>query len=208
MFKFLPKNEVFFDLFREQGDAIKRGVEHLQATLDDFTNVNAKLARMKEIEHEGDHITHQTFEHLNKTFVTPIDGEEIHALAKNLDDVLDIAHGAFSLLVLYKVEAPTEPAKKLVAVLVKSVEKINEALELLPRLKKENGPILELCIEINRLENEGDVIFHEALGELFDGKMDAIEIIKWKDIYQTLELATDKCEDLANIFEAIVLKNA
>ena len=208
MFKFLPKNDVFFELFREQGEVIRRGVEHLQTSLDDFTNVNAKLARMKEIEHEGDHITHRTFEHLNKTFVTPIDGEDIHALAKDLDDVLDIAHAAMSLMVLYKVEAPTEHAKKLVAVLAKCVEKINEALELLPRLKKENGPILEICIEINSLENEGDVLYHDALGELFDGKMDVIEIIKWKDIYQTLELATDKCEDLANTFEAIVLKNA
>lgn len=205
MLRILPRTEDFFALFEEEARNAGKGVALLKDLLADFTRVEEKVKKIKEIEHEGDKLTHQTMEKLNKTFVTQLDREDIHALVSRLDDILDFVDAAANRMLLYKITEPTPEAKKLTDILLKSVDEVTKAVPLLRNLRK-TQEILERCIEINSLENEGDQVLREAVAKLFDDEKDPVSIIKWKEIYENMETAIDRCEDVANILEGIVLK--
>ncbi len=207
MFSLLPRSVDFFILFDEEARNTGKGVALLKGLLSDFTGVPDKVKQIKEVEHEGDKLTHQTMEKLNKTFVTQLDREDIHALVSRLDDILDFVDAAANRMLLYKITGPTPEAKKLTDILSQSVDEIIKAIPLLRNLKKPQE-ILKRCIDINSLENEGDQVLREAVARLFEDGKDPVYIIKWKEIYENLEAAIDRCEDVANILEGIVLKYA
>jgi predicted phosphate transport protein (TIGR00153 family) len=207
MFSLIPKEMVFFDLFEEAAKNAHEGALALLDLLNDFKDVPAKVKKIKDIEHAGDKITHTTIEKLNQTFITPLDREDIHELICRIDDILDLIDTAVARMHLYKVKEPTDDAKALARVLVDATKIITE---LLPKMRsmKLSSSLLQHCIEIHTKENEGDRIEQHALAALFENGHDPIFIIKWKDIYEELEAATDRCEDVANVIEGIVLKNA
>jgi predicted phosphate transport protein (TIGR00153 family) len=207
MFSLIPKEMIFFDLFEEAAKNAHEGALALSDLLEDFRNVPEKVKKIKDIEHAGDKITHTTIEKLNQTFITPLDREDIHELICRLDDIIDLIDSAVARMHLYKIDKPTEDAKALAKVLVTATQII---IELLPKMRnlKLSSSLLQDCIAIHTQENEGDRIEQHALASLFENGQDPIYIIKWKDIYEELESATDRCEDVANVIEGIVLKNA
>jgi predicted phosphate transport protein (TIGR00153 family) len=210
MFNMLPKEQVFFDLFEKSADNVHRGAQKLVHLMEGFNDVPAHAREIKDIEHEGDRLTHDMIERMNRTFITPIDREDIHTLACRLDDVLDFMDTAVNRMMLYKFVETTEDARALARCLEKATALIKEAM---PRLRKLGSrpnveALLKCCVEVHTQENEGDRIEQHALASLFENQNDPIFVIKWKDIYQDLEAATDRCEDVANVIEAIVLKNA
>jgi uncharacterized protein Yka (UPF0111/DUF47 family) len=207
MFRLIPREESFFELFDGAAKNVHEGALAMLEFLEKFNDPVERAKRMKDIEHAGDRITHDTIERLNRTFITPFDREDIHELVTKLDDILDLIDTSMNRMVLYKVEKPTEDALLLARCLRHSTALILEAMPLLRNMK--NGPeILKRCIAIHGQENEADRIEQHGLASLFDNKHEAVEIIKWKDIYGDLETATDRCEDVANVLEGIVLKNA
>jgi uncharacterized protein Yka (UPF0111/DUF47 family) len=207
MFGLLPREEVFFDLFEQAARNVHDGALALVDLLENFVDVPQKAKKVKDIEHAGDKITHTTIERLNKTFITPIDREDIHDLICRIDDILDLIDTAVSRLMLYKIEKPTDDAKALGKVLVHATKIITELVPQMRNLKKTDA-LIQQCIAIHTQENEGDRIEQHALASLFENGHDPVLIIKWKDIYEDLEAATDRCEDVANVVEGIVLKNA
>ena len=207
MIKLFPREESFLPQFARAAEIILEAANALDELAADFTDVEVKVARIKHLEHEGDQVAHQTFGLLSRTWITPIDREDIHALVKALDDVLDFLDAAAARLVLYKIPAPTPALKSATAILVQSAEAICRAAGLLGDLKN-SAAILEICVEINRLENEADSSEPQSIGKLFDEEQDPIALMKWKEIYEVLEEATDRCEDVANVLEAIVLKSS
>jgi predicted phosphate transport protein (TIGR00153 family) len=201
---FVPNEREFFDLFEEAGTNILRAADLLDQMLRGYPE-NAGLARDILIcEQEGDRITHDIIRRLNQTFVTPIDREDIYALASGLDDVVDYAEEVADFLGLYKIEAPMAQAQQLAHILLQAARQISEAM---PRLRG-FGDISHYTVEINRLENDGDRVSREALAALFDNGIDPMVVIRWKDIYDRLEQAIDSTEHVANILEGIVIKNA
>ncbi len=207
MFGLLPKEPIFFDLFEQAAANVHEGAKALAALLDDYRDVAEKAKKIKDIEHAGDKITHTTIEKLNQTFITPLDREDIHELICRLDDILDLIDTATSRMVLYKIDKPTDDAKALARVLVNATQIIQG---LLPQMKnmRQTEALIQQCIQIHTQENEGDRIEQHAIASLFENSHDPTFIIKWKDIYEDLESATDRCEDVANVIEGIVLKNA
>jgi uncharacterized protein len=173
----------------------------------DFTNVEQKVKGIKDIEHEGDIITHEIFDKLNRTFITPIDREDIHQITSEVDDVLDLILATADRFQLYKIKTPSQESIKLTDVLLTAIEEMGRAINSL-KDHKHSRRTLDYCVEINRLENEGDSIHKAAIADLFSDHRDAIDIIKWRDIYDHLESAIDKCEDVADTVEGIVVKNA
>ncbi|HEY3351473.1 MAG TPA: DUF47 family protein [Thermoanaerobaculia bacterium] len=207
MIKLFPREETFLPQFVRAADIIVEAARALDALAGDFTDVSLKVARIKHLEHEGDQVAHQTFGLLSRTWITPIDREDIHALVKALDDVLDFMDAAANRFVLYKIQAPRAGVKQATEILVQSAEAIRRGMGLLGDMK--NSPaILEICVEINRLENEADSLNRISIGALFDTEKDPITLMKWKEIYEVLEEATDRCEDVANVLEQIVLKSS
>lgn len=202
--RFLPREQSFFPIFNQVAANICEGARTLSGLFHNFDDRFARAGAIKELEHKGDNLTHQIMTQLNQTFVTPFDREDIHALTTKLDDVLDLIDAAAGRIVNYRADRLRPGATELGEVLVKATEQIEAAVS---RLEKPNG-IMEHCIEINRLENEGDVIVRQAIGRLFEEEKDPVELIKWKEILEVLEIAIDKCEDVANILESVVLKNA
>lgn len=206
MFSLIPKEVKFFDMFVKSAENLLRGAKLLKELSDNFGSLAEDAAKLERLEHDSDQITHEIMEKLNTTFVTPLDREDIHELTAALDDVMDFIEAATERMVLYKIKAPTPEMKEIADVILKQAEEINFVMPKLKELK--HAQVMEHCIEINRLENEGDRILREAVAKLFDQKTDALEVIKWRDIYEYLETATDKCEDIAVIIEGIVLKHA
>jgi predicted phosphate transport protein (TIGR00153 family) len=205
MFGLIPKEEKFFVLFKGMAHNIVAGAELLKDMLDNFHDPVASQRKIKDVEHQGDALTHDIIKKLNKSFVTPLDREDIYALSAALDDILDLIDASAQRVVMYNVEKPTPEAKELAFIILKSCQTIEKAVALLGgRLE----PISEYCVEVNALENEADRVCREAVSRLFDEEKDPIQLIKWKEIYETLERATDKCEDAANILESVVVKNA
>lgn len=205
--RFLPRDEKFYDLFESSVKKVVQGAMQLEDMIRDFKEVALKAKEIKDTEHEGDVITHETIEMLNRTFITPLDREDIHNLITALDDVLDYIEACAERLYLFKIGQTNEEAMMLVGILVKTVKEVEQAVSRLRRLKGA-GSIMKHCIEINRLENEGDYVGRAAVAKLFEPGSDPLEVIKWKEIYETLENAIDRCEDVANVLEGIVLKNA
>jgi predicted phosphate transport protein (TIGR00153 family) len=204
MFKFSPHKEKFFDLFKAAAQNALAGAKALKDMFEHYDNPQESWKKIKDLEHEGDRVTHRTIRSLNQTFLTPIDGEDIHALATALDNVMDAIEAAASRMVLFKIEGVTPEGRELCDVIVTSTEQVVKAVSHMPRL----DDIDDYCIEINRLENAADDIYRKAIGNLFDNGKSPLEVIKWLDIYEILESATDRCEDVANILESIGLKNS
>jgi uncharacterized protein len=206
MVRLLPKEEKFFDYFDSASEKMIRGIRLFKEMMRDLSNAEEKAKQIKAVEHEADRITHETVSGLHKTFITPIDRESIYALITKMDDVLDLIDSTSERIFLYKIKTSTLESMALIEVLEQAVEQVAKGISGLRDLKNSSS-ILNICIEINRLENEGDRTFRNALSVLFSSSYDPIEIIKWKDIYETLEEAIDRCEDVANVLEGIVVEN-
>jgi uncharacterized protein len=201
---FAPRDRVYFELFEEAGQNIFHAADLLDQLLSDYPDSKPLAQDIRECEHEGDRITHDIIDRLNHTFVTPIDREDILALASALDDIVDYTEEVADYLGLYRIEAPMDQAIKLARVLKAGARQIAEAM---PRLRGFRE-ISDCTVEINRLENEGDRITREAVASLFDGGIDPMVVIRWKDLFERLEAAIDATERVANILEGIVIKNS
>jgi predicted phosphate transport protein (TIGR00153 family) len=204
--KFMNKGEEFFELFDGVGNNLLKASAALVEFFESFEDMATKVKVISDLEHDNDRLTHEIIRRLNKTFLTPFDREDIYALAARMDDVLDLIWGAAQRARLFKIEAPTAEAAAMARTLASAVELVYKTLNYL-RAKK-YPYILDLCVEIHKLENRNDRVFRETLGKMFDEMKDPILIIKWKEVYEILEGASDKCEDVANTVESIVLKYA
>jgi predicted phosphate transport protein (TIGR00153 family) len=207
MFNFFPRDEKFFEMFERASSNLNKAGQAFKDLLNDYTNTENKIKNIKDLEHEGDILTHEIFDKLNRTFITPIDREDIHQLTSEVDDVLDYILATADRLQLYKIKKPTPETLKLAEVLISAIEILGKAVNSLKDPKRSRRT-LDYCVEINRLENEGDLLHKAAIAELFSDGKDAVEIIKWNDIYDHLESAIDMCEDVADTVEGIVVKNA
>ena len=205
MFRLIPREVRFFDQFEQQAANIQRAAGLLRELVYDFADARAKAHAVKEVEHEGDLITHEIVKRLNTTFVTPIDREDIYALASRLDDVLDFLEAAAERLVVYRIKEPTSACRALADVIVKIAGATAEAVKCLRTMDQAYHVH---AVEVNRLENQADVLLRDSLAALFEENTNAIDVIKWKEIYETLETVTDRCEDVANVIEGIILKMA
>jgi len=202
-----PRQAKFYDLFEKSTANLVVAAGKLVELFDEYSDVEGKVKRLKDLEHEGDYITHEIIQNLHLTFITPIDREDIAHLANSLDDVLDFIEAAAKMCFIYRIAKPTDRARELALIIQKITYSLNEVMPLL-RHKDQFSQVLEQCVEINRLENEADAVHHQALGELFNNTPDVVNIIKWREIYEHLESATDRAEDVANVLEAVVLKHA
>jgi predicted phosphate transport protein (TIGR00153 family) len=202
--RIIPKEEKFSDYFEQAARNILRGAETLKTMMDLYLHPEQSASKLKDLEHEGDRITHEIIKKLNQTFITPFDREDIYSLTSALDDVLDLIEAAADRMVLYKIASPTPEARALSNIIYESCQEIEKAIVLLRGLDE---VYYKHCVEINRLENEADRITRDAIARLFQGDYSPYEVIKWKEIYETLEASTDKCEDAANIIEAVILKH-
>jgi predicted phosphate transport protein (TIGR00153 family) len=202
--RFLPREEGFFDLFAKQAANIHVGANALHKMLSHYTGVPEQVQIVKAIEHEGDEITHTLFTKLNQTFITPFDREDIYELCSRLDDVIDLIDAAASRFVLYRVDSVRSGTLDLVKVLVSATAEVELAVAALETPQK----ALKHCIEINRYENDSDRLCRTLIAQLFDEENDPVQIIKWKEIFEVIETAVDKCEDVANVIEGVILKSA
>jgi len=206
-FSLLPRSSKFFDLFEQSAQNMVKTAQTLKEMIDTWECVGGKVAEITELEHTGDGITHQIIAQLHRTFVTPFDREDIALLAHTMDDVVDFIHSAADVMLIYKVDRPTQRAKELANIIVEATTEVEKAVHGLRRAS-ELKKILELCVEINRLENMADRVFRSAMAELFDDTVDISQVIKWREIYEHMEGATDRCEDVANVLEGVALKHA
>ncbi|WP_437920123.1 DUF47 domain-containing protein [Sphingobacterium sp. LRF_L2] len=206
---FVPKDKKFFPLFEQAGANLIEMAKLLQETVYS-TDLNKRASlnkQLEDLEHKGDNITHQIHLELGKNFITPFDREDIHALASSLDDVADFIQGASNRMELYKVHTPSQPMKEITDLIVEATEHVATAINELKDLKNIRN-ITDSCVRINSVENKADYIFDKAVGELFEYEKDAITLIKNKEVLSAMEDATDKCEDVANVLESILVKNA
>ena len=205
MFNLIPKEVRFYDYFEQQSRNLVRAGALLRELVYDFPDARAKAHAIKEVEHQGDQITHEIVKRLNTTFITPIDREDIHDLATRLDDVLDYIEAAAERLVVYRIKEPTSACRAMADVIVQIIAATDRCIHCLRAM---DPGFHEHAVEVNRLENSADTLLRESLAALFDEGGDPIEVIKWKEIYETLETVTDRCEDVANVIEGIILKMA
>jgi len=203
----IPREEKFFDYFQKGSGNLVEVATSLSDLLSDYNDIERKIEYITELEHRGDALTHQIMEQLHRSFITPLDREDIALLAHTLDDVTDFIESAADTMLVYKIKEPTKRACQMGTTIVKAAIEVDKSITLL-RNPAQLRRILEHCIEINRLENEGDEIFRKALAELFADSMSITDVIKWREIYEQIENAMDKCEDIANVLEGVVLKNA
>jgi len=206
-FPFLPRENRFFELFEESAQNMVKASQVLKEMLNTWEFVGERVAEITELEHVGDTITHQIMAQLNRTFVTPFDREDIALLAHTLDDVTDFIHAAADAMLIYKVEGPTRRAKELSEIIIQAASEVERAIPHLRR-RVDLKQIPRYCVEINRLENMADRVFRAAMAELFDDTTDIAQVIKWREIYEHMESATDRCEDVANVLEGVALKHA
>jgi predicted phosphate transport protein (TIGR00153 family) len=206
MFNLVPKEAVFFDLFEKAAANAHECTQSLVEFLDRFDDLPNRARRIKDLEHVGDELTHETIERLNQTFITPLDREDIHELVCRVDDILDLVDTAVDRIVLFKLQKPLDETKQLAQCLVRSTSLIREMMPFL-RNMKDADLVRQRVREVHRLESEADRIERQALAALFEKNPDPIYVIKWMNIIETLESATDRCEDVANVIEGIVLKN-
>jgi predicted phosphate transport protein (TIGR00153 family) len=202
----IPQDKHFFSMLENEAQNVLDGSKLFLEMLNNYENIEQKQQRIKDVEHQGDDFVHEIFEELNKTFITPIDHEDISGLASAFDDVLDYIDGTAARFVLYEIKKPEENMIKIAEVIVKQANELNLAICGLRNIKNPEE-IEKRCIEVNRLENVADDIYKKSVAALFKQK-DAIEIMKLKEIYERLEFATDKCEDAANVISDIVVKNS
>jgi hypothetical protein len=203
-FRLIPREERFFDLFVEDAANVLDGARQLEAMLRTFDNPDKAAKKIRDTEHKGDDISHDIGRRLEETFVTPFDREEIHALISGLDDILDLIEEVADTFILYRIDAPTKSSVKQAALVVQACETIHQALSNLRGFKD----IERFVTEVHRLENEGDRLSRAAIAGLFDDGTKTIDVLKWKDVYALLEDTIDKCEDVADLIERIVVKHA
>jgi predicted phosphate transport protein (TIGR00153 family) len=205
--RFLPKETSFFDLFDKHASVIADGTREFVSMVTSGANMEAKSQRIKELEHDADLITHTCIAALHTTFITPIDRDSIHQLITRLDDIMDFLEAASERITLYEMRDMTPEIRDLADILARSADAIVEACKHLRDLKN-TELILKRCVEINRLENEADAVLRRAVARLFREEKDPITIIKWKEVYENLESAADRCEDVANTIEGVILDHA
>jgi hypothetical protein len=204
--KFFTRREKFFNLFEALADKIEEGGKLFAEIISHYEHSEQKLAKLKEIEHEADTITHDIYYNLHNTFITPLDREDIYSLASEMDTILDLIESAAVRMYLYRIRKPTKEIAELARILNESITQIRKIVYSV-RNKQDAKMILELCVMINTLENEADQVLRTAMMRLFENEKDPIELIKLKEIIQTTETATDVCEDVSNIIEGIILKH-
>ena len=203
----MPREGGFFQLFKELSEQIVLGAEEFRAMLEDQSHFESRSRNIKAIEHRADEITHRTVALLHQTFITPLDREDIHQLITRLDDIVDFIEAASQRIFLYEVKQITPEARQLAEICVSAAKQVSLAVQDLDNLK-DPEKILKACVEINRLENDGDQVLRAGMAKLFREEPDTRELIKLKEIYELLETVTDRCEDVANIIEGIVLEYA
>jgi len=203
-FRLIPKEEKFFDDFVAITEQIRKGAGMLEEMLAPEQPLWDKADEIKEVEHRCDNLTHGVMQRLHKTFVTPLDREDIHALARSLDDVIDAIDDCAGVLRLYHIESVRPDAREQARIITLCADQLVSAMKALGKKQGISG----CSVEINRLENEADRVHQAALQRLFQEEKDAIVIIKWKEILDFLETATDRCEDVANVLEGVVIKHA
>jgi predicted phosphate transport protein (TIGR00153 family) len=203
-FSLVPRDKHFFKEFRSLAEEIRSGAGLLKQMLSTDPPDMNKAEEIKEIEHACDRCTRSIIDRLNRTFVTPLDREDIHALAGSLDDVMDAIDAAAAVIRLYKIVHVRDGAKRLVEIVSDSIDRVAEAVGALER----RDGVLELAARVKQLEHEADRVHQDAIVELFDQERDPIAVIKWKEIFDFLEAATDRCEDVANLLEGVVVKHA
>ena len=201
---FLPRDREFFDLFEEAAGNIHRAAELLEQMLRDYPEKSELAREILICEQQGDRVTHDIVQRLNNTFVTPIDREDIHALALALDDVADAIDDCAKLMELYRLDRVRPGVRELARILSEATEHVLKAMEAL----RDKAKITTSTAEIDRLEHDGDVAYQQSIVALFDHEKDPIQVIKWKELYETMEAVTDRCEDVVNVIEGIVLKMA
>jgi uncharacterized protein len=202
-FRLLPREEKFYTDFQALANELKRGAATLEQMLAPDRPIWDKADEIKEIEHSCDFLTHEIIQRLNRTFVTPLDREDIHALARSLDDVMDAIDASATLIRLYRLDSIRFGARELARVITASTDQVRLALDAL----EQNKGLITHAVEINRLENEADRIHQEAVKRLFDDERDPLLVIKWKEALDFLEDATDRCEDVANVLEGVMVKH-
>lgn len=200
----IPRDRAFFDLFDRSAANAVEGAKVYQQMVTTYGDPKVWHKQIFDLEHKGDDITHETIRRLNTTFVTPIDREDIHGLATDLDDIVDFVEAAADMFILHNIEAPTEEARQQADVLVAICEAVAQAVQYLRRFKG----LEEHWVTVHQLENDGDRIYRRAIASLFGGNYKAMDVLKWKEIYDQVEQAIDGCERIATRLEAIVLKHA
>ena len=204
MLNFLPRDEKYFDRFNEMAVRIREAARILERYFQGESPVATVADQIKRLEHECDEISHEVLRGIDRTFITPIDREDIHRLASGLDDVLDLTEAVSDLMVLHRIEQPLDEMRQQADVLFRATQQVENAMGRL----KGFGGLEPYWVEINRLENEGDRVYRKTVARLFSGEYKAMDVLKWKDLVDQLEAAIDKCEDVANTMESIVLKHA
>jgi predicted phosphate transport protein (TIGR00153 family) len=202
-FRLIPREEKFYNDFQALADELKRGAALLEQMLAPERPIWDKAEEIKEVEHKCDFLTHEIIQRLNRTFVTPLDREDIHALARSLDDVMDAIDASATLVRLYRLESVRFGARELAQIITASTHQVRLALEAMEQRKG----LITHAVEINRLENEADRIHQQAVSRLFDDERDPMVVIKWKETLDFLEDATDRCEDVANVLEGVMVKH-
>ena len=202
--RLIPRDEHFYDMFSQVAKRLSSSATLLGQLFAEPQNRDRLVGEIKAVEHEADNLTHDVIARLNKSFITPMDREDIYELATQLDNVIDLVDGTARRVVMFRITDSREPARRLSQVLVRAAKALEQATTGIKDMKT----VIGRGREVKLLEEEGDAIYHEAVGELFSGGHDAIEVMKWKEVYDTLERALDKCEDVANVLEGIALKNS
>jgi predicted phosphate transport protein (TIGR00153 family) len=203
MVRLIPKDTSFFQMFSAMSDNLIAGARTLVDLFADYKDVDKRIEEVRRLERAGDELTHAILTKLNQTFITPFDREDIHQLASKLDDVLDYINASGARLVMYRITDPPAAAGELAKIILMQCQELQKAVSLMQK----NGDILGHCVEINRLENEADLVSQQAIARLFEYEKDPINLIKVKELLEFLESATDKAEDVANVLETVVLKN-
>jgi predicted phosphate transport protein (TIGR00153 family) len=203
----IPKEKKFFALFEQGTQNAVKIAQQLKDMVYIWENVKERVGVINDLEHQGDAITHQIFDQLHRSIITPFDREDIALLAHSIDDVADFIHAAADAMLLYKIERPTNRAKELADIVVQAVAEVEKAVsEMHDRIGRKQ--LLKRCVEINRLENIGDNVYRSAMAELFDDSTNYNSLIKWREIYNHMESVIDRCEDIANILEGVAIKYA
>ena len=204
MLNFLPRDEKYFERFTELAVRIHEAAKILERFFRSESPVATVADQIKRLEHECDEISHEILRGIDRTFITPIDREDIHQLAVRLDDVIDLIDGTVRRVSLYQIAEPTPISVKLARLIVTTT---GELVEAVSQLRQQKG-VMPKCIKIKQLENEGDVVYHEAIAGLFRENLPALEVIKWKDVYDNMERCIDQCVGVAHVLESVVLKHS
>ncbi len=207
MFRVTKKEEIFYDMFLETIENTCKAAELLNELMQNYSNVNEKISKIEEIEHEGDKMIHKIINQLNKSFITPIDREDIYEISKMLDNITDAIESTAHRFTMFNVKAMREEAVEMAKLIVNSTQELKFVISEMKNMKTSNI-LHEKIVEVNRLEDEGDTIYRNAIKKLFSDEENAVEVIKWKEIYKLLEDTLDACEDVADIVEGVVTKHA